>query len=86
VDAAPNDYALLGVVQFRHRLDAYVKDLAGMNQDMIYFTNDIALRVGLAWPASFAIPLAKAIAATVFVRYFLDNIFGAVVALVVGLA
>lgn len=75
--------AILSVVQYTDRLSAYMKALEPMTADVIQFTNQVARAIGIKYPATFTVPVAKALELSIFIRYFLDNIFGAVIALVV---
>ena len=77
--------SILSVVNFRHRVSAYLKELEGMNADLIAFTNAVALSVGLDYPAAFSTPIAQTLTLTQYIRYFLDNIFYSVVVLIVFL-
>ena len=80
-----NTQSLLSVVNYKHRVDAYLKDLSAMNADLIKFTDTVALSIGLDYPATFTTPIAATLTITQYIRYFLDNIFYSVVALMVFL-
>ena len=80
-----NAQSLLSVVNYKHRVSTYLKDLDAMNADLIKFTDSVALSIGLDYPASFTTPIAATLTITQYIRYFLDNIFYSVVALMVFL-
>lgn len=82
----PWDNAILSVVQFTDRIASYQKDIQALDADMIRFTNQVSDQIGVDYPGGFQLPVRDALAATMIIRYFLDNVFGAVVALVVGLS
>ena len=80
-----NTQSLLSVVNYKHRVSTYLKDLDAMNADLIRFTDTVALSIGLDYPATFTTPIAATLTITQYIRYFLDNIFYSVVALMVFL-
>ena len=80
-----NKQSLLSIVNYKHRVSTYLKDLSAMNADLIKFTDSVALSIGLDYPASFTTPIAATLTITQYIRYFLDNIFYSVVALMVFL-
>lgn len=75
-------FSLTSIVQYRDRLDAYLKDLKAMHIDIIRFTNDVAENMGFRTPNTFTTPLDVSLQQTIFLRYFLDNIFASVTVLV----
>ena len=80
-----NAQSLLSIVNYKHRVSTYLKDLDSMNADLIKFTDTVALSIGLDYPATFTTPIAATLTITQYIRYFLDNIFYSVVALMVFL-
>jgi len=79
-----NTLSLMGIVQYADRLHVYSKTLEDMNADLIQFTNVVAADgVGVDYPLMYTLPLATAMKLTIYVRMFLDNIFGSVLALLV---
>ena len=77
--------SLLSIVNYKQRVSTYLKDLDSMNADLIRFTDTVALSIGLDYPATFTTPIAATLTITQYIRYFLDNIFYSVVALMVFL-
>ena len=77
--------AILSIVNYKQRVSTYLKDLDAMNADLIRFTDTVALSIGLDYPATFTTPIAATLTITQYIRYFLDNIFYSVVALMVFL-
>eukprot|EP00455_Lapot_gusevi_P003462 TRINITY_DN11415_c0_g1_i4.p1 TRINITY_DN11415_c0_g1~~TRINITY_DN11415_c0_g1_i4.p1 ORF type:complete len:879 (-),score=175.03 TRINITY_DN11415_c0_g1_i4:116-2752(-) len=76
-----NDFALTSIIQYRDRADAYIKDQTALDADMIEFSNQASEALGVTFPASFELPIVKALQITYFIRLFLDNVFGAVLSL-----
>jgi predicted lysophospholipase L1 biosynthesis ABC-type transport system permease subunit len=72
----------MSVVQYSQRLDAYLATLTSLNNHMQQFTNEVALSLGVTYPATYTLPITKALQVTIYIRYFLDNIFSCVIALV----
>lgn len=77
------EYALLVSVQYARRFEAYVEDQKGLNRHMIRFTNLVAERLGVDYPAQFELPLLTALQGMYFVRLFLDQIFLSVLVILV---
>lgn len=71
--------ALLVNVQYTARSDAYMLDDVGLKERMVEFTNAVFDDLGDDYPAQPTLPLATALAGTLFIRLFLDQIFNAVV-------
>lgn len=79
------DYALISVFMFRSRVDLYIQDLEALMSDMIRLTNNVAREVGVKYEARFETPVNDSLQLTIWLRYFLDNVFGAVIALIVAI-
>eukprot|EP00741_Cyanophora_paradoxa_P007415 tig00001128_g7174.t1 len=77
--------ALLQIVQMNERVTTYTKNQAGMDADLIHFTNEVALRIGVDYAADYTLPVALTLKSTLFIRLFLDQIFNAVTAVLVFL-
>lgn len=84
-DGRESEFAIQGIVQYKKRLTAYVKQQDDLDKEFADFTDEVALAVGLEWPNTFATPLRLAMSQTIFIRYFLDNIFNCVIAIIVAL-
>eukprot|EP00960_Hanusia_phi_P075544 768438-Hanusia_phi.AAC.10 len=78
------DYAFLVLVQYRDRYIAYLKSEAGRLSDMIKFSNDVGERLGFTSRLSITLPIATALQPLMFLRVFLQQIFNAVVAVLVA--
>jgi ABC-type antimicrobial peptide transport system permease subunit len=77
------DYTIQSLIQFRDRLDIYVSSLKEMTTSVARYTDQASERIGPKYPATFLVPIATSLEETIFVRYFLENVFGAVIALLV---
>lgn len=81
-----NNLSLLAVVQYSDRLSVYTQTLDEMSADLLAWTNLIsASGVGFDYPLMYTLPLLTALKLTMYVRYFLDNIFASVLVLLVML-
>jgi len=61
-------------LQYTGRLGVYLKTLDDMNADLISFTNAVSAQgLGFDYAVTFTLPIAQAMALTIYVRYFLDN-------------
>jgi ABC-type antimicrobial peptide transport system permease subunit len=67
-------YSLMVIAMYRDRLRTYFKDENGINLDMINFTNRVAVRLGLEYPAVFETPLVDVLVIAYYLRLFLDQI------------
>lgn len=81
-DLRKEDYSLVSVLQYRDRLAAYFSALEPMMRHFAQLTDDVSERVGYDYPAWVQTPIATSLAETAWLRYFLDNIFGAVTAVI----
>lgn len=80
------DFSVLSVAQLRDRTSVYLQSTQGLQRDMIEFSNDVLGSIGAAYPASVTLPISTALQELQWIRYFLDTIFGSVLALIVVLA
>uniref|UniRef100_A0A6U6A8Q8 ABC3 transporter permease C-terminal domain-containing protein n=1 Tax=Guillardia theta TaxID=55529 RepID=A0A6U6A8Q8_GUITH len=77
------DYAFLVLVQYRDRYIAYLKSEAGRLSDMVKFSNEVGEKLGFTSNLSITLPIATALQPLMFLRVFLQQIFNAVVAVLV---
>jgi len=80
------DYTPTMAAMYRHRERAYLSNELQLEREMIAFTNSLAEGIGIDYPATFTMPLLEALRNTMTIRTFLDNIFAAVIVLIVGLS
>ena len=73
-------------VQMTGRQTTYLKDSLELTRAFLEFTNTISQRIGVMYPARFLLPLLEVMLATLNIRYFLDSVFNAVIALIVFLS
>ena len=72
-------------VQMTGRQAVYLEPALALDRAFVEFTNTVAEHVGVTYPARFLLPLLEVVRGTLYIRYFLDNIFNAVIALIVFL-
>ena len=81
-----NNFSLVATVQYASRLSVYLQTLDAMTADLLQWTNILSVEgVGFDYPLTYTLPLQVAMKLTIYIRYFLDNIFGSVIALLVML-
>src|SRR3989338_6432666 len=73
------------IIQYEKREQAYLKQYQGMKTEMILWTNDISMALGLDFPADFDLTLVRTLYGFSYVRMFLDQIFTAVTVIMIGL-
>lgn len=81
-----SDYALLVIVMYEKRFEAYVLDRQGLDEKMIQFTNQVAEAIGIDYHATFSLPIAVGLQSLYFIRLFLDQIMTAVMVVLVVLS
>lgn len=69
-----NAYALMVIIQYAGRFEAYVKETNGMNQEMILFTNAVSEAIGVYYPAEFQLPIQEILVGLNYLRTFLDQV------------
>lgn len=67
-------YSLSIVTMYTDRFETYVKSQAGMDADLITFTNEVADTLGYTYPATFSLPLRMSLQPLQFIRMFLDQV------------
>jgi ABC-type antimicrobial peptide transport system permease subunit len=80
------DYSQLIVAMFKDRVDLYLKAVEAREQQFIRNTNQIALGLGLRYPASLSAPIEEALAASNYFGLLLQEIFFLVIGVLVILA
>jgi ABC-type antimicrobial peptide transport system permease subunit len=76
---------MMVVVQYRDRMETYLKEYTPMKMDMMWWTNGISDALGLDFEAEFQLPLVKTLYGVSYLRMFLDQIFNSTTVILVGL-
>jgi hypothetical protein len=62
------------IVMNKHRVESYKKDQAGLNHDMVQFTNAVAEGVGIDYPVDTELPIATTLKQFQFTKMSLDQV------------
>eukprot|EP01104_Vermistella_antarctica_P011774 TRINITY_DN3326_c1_g2_i1.p1 TRINITY_DN3326_c1_g2~~TRINITY_DN3326_c1_g2_i1.p1 ORF type:complete len:1301 (+),score=387.68 TRINITY_DN3326_c1_g2_i1:217-4119(+) len=80
-----NDFAMMVLGQYANRLDDYILPQKELDKKMIDFSNGVADALGIDYPVDMSLPLVTTLKALSYIRLFLDQIFNAVVVVLIGL-
>ncbi|KAJ3299821.1 hypothetical protein HK104_006755 [Borealophlyctis nickersoniae] len=80
------DYVMSVIVLKTNRIETYLKSQKSRNADMISFSNDVAMRVGIGAPIDYTAVISTALDATVFMQIYLQEVFFTVVVILSVLA
>ena len=80
-----NAYALMVIAQYAGRFSTYQKSTEGMNLDLIEFTNEMVEALGVYYPVELTLPVQEILVGLNYLRMFLDQIFNAVLIILVGM-
>lgn len=68
------NYALMGVVAYKNRLNAYSKDSIGMKKEIMHWTNSMMEDIGLDYPITFKTPLIDTLSISYYLRLILEQL------------
>jgi len=72
-------YSFMLLVQYRHRLRAYTSGTRGALDEMVAFSDSVGRDIGFDSPLQMTLPVARALEPLKFLRIFLQQLFNAVV-------
>ena len=79
------EYALIIVAMFRNRFETYYKDQIGRTKDLIRYSNELFLAIGVDFSGAVNYPLSSALDSFYFLQLFLDSVFTSVVVVIIVL-
>eukprot|EP01091_Cochliopodium_minus_P014119 TRINITY_DN4729_c1_g3_i1.p1 TRINITY_DN4729_c1_g3~~TRINITY_DN4729_c1_g3_i1.p1 ORF type:complete len:1147 (+),score=296.15 TRINITY_DN4729_c1_g3_i1:490-3441(+) len=84
-DVNMDEYAILLVIHLRDRWDIYQMSEINIKKQLIYISNKIYNRLGLGYPGTPTTPIYGALGSILYVKMFLQQIFGGTMAITVTL-
>eukprot|EP01133_Synstelium_polycarpum_P010243 gene10243-11942_t len=80
-----NEYSMMSVVMLRDRVKIYISPDAELKLSMTAFTNEVAMRIGYSYPATFTTPISSVLSLFKYIRLSLNQIFNVVAAVLITL-
>ncbi|KAL7747024.1 hypothetical protein RI367_007637 [Sorochytrium milnesiophthora] len=81
-----NDYSMSVVLSMANRLASYTKSTNDRQKDIVRFSNDVVLALGISYPADYSDVLNQALQSSQFIQIFMNEIFFTVIAILALLA